>query len=35
MYSYTNNQRIQIVDFYDENNRLVKNVFRKLRDIYG
>jgi len=33
--SYTIQQRVQIVELFYENRRSVKNVFRKLRDIYG
>ena len=32
---YTIQQRVQIVELFYENQRSVKNVFRKLRDFYG
>ena len=35
MPSYSTQQRIEIVQLYYENGRSVKNVFRKLREIYG
>jgi len=35
MESYTIQQRVQIVELFYENQRSVKNVFRKLRDFYG
>lgn len=34
MASYTTAQRVQIVEFYFENDRSVRKVFRKLRDFY-
>jgi len=35
MESYTIQQRVQIVELFYINRRLMKNIFRKLRDIYG
>jgi len=35
MESYTIQQRVQIFEWFYANRRSVKNVFRKLRDIYG
>lgn len=35
MESYTKEQDIQIVEFYIENERFVKNVWRKLHAFYG
>ncbi|KZC14917.1 hypothetical protein WN55_07967 [Dufourea novaeangliae] len=32
---YTIQKRVQIVELFYENERSVKNVYRKLRDIYG